>query len=346
VPVPYEDDAPVRPETYYYHPDHLGSTSWVTDQNARVHEHVEYFPYGGVWRDPRSDSDGGPVKAQSLLFTAKELDEETGLYYFGARYYSPRTGRWLSPDPVLTEHDGDPQEVGLGRGHGSTLGPIGLSPYAYAAHSPTVLTDPDGRIVWMPVLLAAWAVYEVGSAVYDGYNAYKTLRDPNATKAQKTIAVAGFGASIIAPGGGYGTAGRLGAEVVEEGLEQGAKLGVRQATATTARVATSAFSKLQYASKYGFGGYGALRYKLQKAGVKGLQVHHLIEQRFAKVLKQDPNKMLSLVLDPAEHQKFTNAWRALIPHGNGTKSATPQQIMDAARKVYKDYPEVLKALGL
>ncbi|HSN11179.1 MAG TPA: hypothetical protein VLS51_03585 [Propionibacteriaceae bacterium] len=47
-------DAKVRPETYYYHPDHLGSTSWVTDQNGRVHEHVEYFPYGeaeSLWRN-------------------------------------------------------------------------------------------------------------------------------------------------------------------------------------------------------------------------------------------------------------------------------------------------------
>ncbi len=54
----------VRPETYCYHLDHLGSTSWVTDQNGCVHEHVEYLPYGEVWRDPRSDADGAPVKGQ------------------------------------------------------------------------------------------------------------------------------------------------------------------------------------------------------------------------------------------------------------------------------------------
>ncbi len=57
-------DTMVRPETYYYHLDHLGSTSWVTDQNGCVHEHVEYLPYGEVWRDPRSDADGAPVKGQ------------------------------------------------------------------------------------------------------------------------------------------------------------------------------------------------------------------------------------------------------------------------------------------
>ena len=63
------DGVQVKPETYYYHPDHLGSTSWVTDQNGRVHEHVEYYPYGEVWRDPASDRDGAPVTGQRFLFT-------------------------------------------------------------------------------------------------------------------------------------------------------------------------------------------------------------------------------------------------------------------------------------
>ncbi len=46
--------------TYYYHPDHLGSTSWMTDRAGRVHEHLEYFPYGDVWRDSKLDDDPGP----------------------------------------------------------------------------------------------------------------------------------------------------------------------------------------------------------------------------------------------------------------------------------------------
>ena len=63
VPYPLQDTR-VRPETYYYHPDHLGSTSWVTDQNGKVHEHVEYFPYGEIWREPKSDRDGAGVKGR------------------------------------------------------------------------------------------------------------------------------------------------------------------------------------------------------------------------------------------------------------------------------------------
>ncbi len=130
------DGTIVRPETYYYHPDHLGSTSWVTDQNGRVHEHVEYFPYGEVWRDVHGDTQGGPVKAQRFLFTAKELDEETGLYYFGARYYDSRQARWKSADSPLVNR---PERLDR------SLGEMNL--YGYAAGRPTRLIDPDGKAV-------------------------------------------------------------------------------------------------------------------------------------------------------------------------------------------------------
>jgi len=128
------DDTRVRPETYYYHQDHLGSTSWVTDQNAKVHEHVDYFPYGEVWRDPRSDADGAPVKGQRFLFTSKEMDEETGLYYIGARYLDPVRARWMSPDPAFIDSPGFMVERQRE-----------LNLYAYAAQNPVALRDPDGR---------------------------------------------------------------------------------------------------------------------------------------------------------------------------------------------------------
>ncbi|HSM91827.1 MAG TPA: RHS repeat-associated core domain-containing protein [Anaeromyxobacteraceae bacterium] len=124
-------DAKVRPETYYYHPDHLGSTSWVTDQNGRVHEHVEYFPYGEVWREPKSDRDGAGVKGQRFLFSGKELDEETGLYYFGARYSDPVRTRWASPDPAdrLNAKEGTKP----------------LNAYQSVLWNPLRVVDPDGR---------------------------------------------------------------------------------------------------------------------------------------------------------------------------------------------------------
>jgi RHS repeat-associated protein len=137
----------VRPETYYYHPDHLGSTSWVTDQNGKVHEHAEYYPFGEVWFDPRYDADGAPVKGQQFLFSSKEFDEETGLFYFGLRYYDPKQARWKSADTALATYlpSGAPKHDARLPGIGGAFNALNLSLYAYAHQSPAVLVDPDGR---------------------------------------------------------------------------------------------------------------------------------------------------------------------------------------------------------
>jgi len=78
----------------------------------------------------------------------------------------------------------------------------------------------------------------------------------------------------------------------------------------------------------------------------GLQAHHLLEKRFANTLGVNPNSMQAIALTPAEHQVFTNAWRQAIPYGQGTANATRQQIMNAGRQIYRDYPDILRALGL
>ena len=80
---------------YFYHSNHWGSTSYVTDATGAVSQHVEYVPFGEVFIEERNNTWNTPY-----LFNAKELDEETGLYYYGARYYDPRTSLWLSTDPM------------------------------------------------------------------------------------------------------------------------------------------------------------------------------------------------------------------------------------------------------
>lgn len=86
-------------EQYFYHPDHLGSSSFVTDEKGEVYEHLEYFPYGEAFAHEHSNTKVTPYR-----FTGKELDEVTGLYYYGARYYDPRTSVWQSPDPILDKY--------------------------------------------------------------------------------------------------------------------------------------------------------------------------------------------------------------------------------------------------
>ena len=76
---------------YYYHPDHIGSASTVTDNNGKFTEHCEYFPYGEVWI-----SESASTNITSLLpfkFTSKELDPETGLYYYGREVYGSEAGK-------------------------------------------------------------------------------------------------------------------------------------------------------------------------------------------------------------------------------------------------------------
>jgi len=91
------------------------------------------------------------------------------------------------------------------------------------------------------------------------------------------------------------------------------------------------------------GTYGQLR-KLIKGS--GLEAHHLIEKRFKGLFGESAGKMLSQVLNPETHQAFTNAWRKLIPYGEGTANATRETVLNAAREVYKEFPDILKALGL
>ena len=84
-------------EIFFYHSDHLGSTSYITDAKANITQFDAYLPYGELLVDEHSSSEEMPYK-----FNGKELDQETGLYYYGARYMNPVTSLWYGVD-ALTE---------------------------------------------------------------------------------------------------------------------------------------------------------------------------------------------------------------------------------------------------
>ncbi|WP_437755251.1 RHS repeat-associated core domain-containing protein [Sorangium sp. So ce1389] len=140
-----------EPPVLYYHPDQLGSTQYVTDQDQQLSQHVEYLPSGELWAD---QTDSRFQNRQPYLFTGKELDLSTGLYYYGARSYEPRLGVWLSPDPVLADYM-------AGRLNGGVYRPINLSLYTYAWNNPVILIDPDGRLTTQAISEA----FVKGSAV-------------------------------------------------------------------------------------------------------------------------------------------------------------------------------------
>ena len=143
------DNAEQREKRYYYHSDHLGSAQFVTDWRGRQYEHIEYTPYGELWiEEVAAGLDKLPFR-----FTGKEMDEETGLYYYGARYLDPKYSRWLSGDPALSDYipkapiDDETKKHNENLpGMGGVYNTVNLHLYHYAGNNPVKYTDPDGRI--------------------------------------------------------------------------------------------------------------------------------------------------------------------------------------------------------
>ena len=110
-------------DCYWYHPDHLGSSSWITYSDGSAVQHLHYLPWGEDFVNQQQTDWGA-----RYTFSAKEKDVETGLSYFGSRYYSSDLSIWLSVDPMAAKY-------------------ASLSPYTYCANNPVKLVDPNGDTV-------------------------------------------------------------------------------------------------------------------------------------------------------------------------------------------------------
>ncbi|MDY6930127.1 MAG: RHS repeat-associated core domain-containing protein, partial [Pseudomonadota bacterium] len=138
-------------DQYTYHPDHLGTSAYITHTNGQVYQHLEYFPFGETWVEEHSNKQRTPY-----LFTAKELDEASQLYYFGARYYDPRTSVWQSADPILGSYlDGSPS--------GGVYVASNLNLFHYSAHNPVRFRDDNGEWVNFAVGFAVGFVVDVAA---------------------------------------------------------------------------------------------------------------------------------------------------------------------------------------
>ena len=111
----------------YFHADHLGSSTVITDENGAVEQDLAYWAFGETRVNAPSDP-GNPTDI-AYKYTGQELDGTTGLYDYHARLYDPVIGRFISPDPIVPE----------------PFNPQAFNRYSYVVNNPLKYIDPTGH---------------------------------------------------------------------------------------------------------------------------------------------------------------------------------------------------------
>lgn len=284
--------------------DHLGDVRSVVDispglSSPVVLEQNDYLPFGTKISNPLH----AQMNANRWRYAGKEEFPKVQMLDFGARLYDPFTARWTAVD----------KEAGMFPNYGS---------YVYCGSNPIFHKERDGD-VWDTVIDAAFLVADLGSAAY-----HLVKKNPEAAK--ESLKSAGVDL-VFAVVPGASVAMIKGASVVERGVKM-------------IRGGSKAFKELKYAGEFGIGKYSLLRKAVLDTFGKGsnLEVHHLIERRLARDLGISDSVIPSVVLTKEEHRLFTNKWREVIHYAkDGERQAeiTKKTVLDAAKKVYNDYPE-------
>lgn len=202
------DPAPQQLIRYQFG-NHLGSASLELDNQAQIISYEEYTAYGSTaYNAVRTDIE---VPLKRYRYTGKERDEESGLYYHGARYYAAWLGRWTSTDPAVFEAPAFEQ--------------ANFQPYTYVENKPVVAIDPDGHAInFIAAAVGAAVGAVVGGAIEAGRQYVTTGR------------VSDWGA-VGASAAGGAVSGAV------AGLTMGASLAVQATAAAAAGVAGGATTR-------------------------------------------------------------------------------------------------------
>lgn len=203
--------------------DHLNSTALVTDTNGTVIQRMDYEPYGAMLTNANSGNDVAQLRH---TYTGKEFDGESGLMYYGARYYDPIVGMFTAADSMIP---------GPGR-------PQAFNRYAYADNNPIVYNDPTGHFAlsrWLAnhqwagaVVSVACAATGVGAGVsvaimlaMQMYANKDHLNGKFFAGAAISVAANYAGAGLGAMAGSAASAATAGAGAIAQGVAAGAASG-------------------------------------------------------------------------------------------------------------------------
>ena len=118
-----EYDESQRRPVWWYHTDHLGSSTYLTDNFGRPSHYYETLPFGEMMVEHNQSKSTAGAYDNHYKFNGKELDDATQMYYYGARYYDPRFSIFVSVDPLAEQT---------------------MQPYLYVGNNPIMFTDPTG----------------------------------------------------------------------------------------------------------------------------------------------------------------------------------------------------------
>ena len=112
----------------YFHPDHLGFTSVLTNGSGTKEEDLVDYPYGETYTNTGTAN-------VAYKYTGKELDDSTGLYFYESRYYDAVLGRFISADTIIP----------------SASNPQSFNRYSYANNNPIIFNDPSGHFAFKSI---------------------------------------------------------------------------------------------------------------------------------------------------------------------------------------------------
>jgi len=142
------------PVFYYYHSDNIGSSNVLTDRSGQRVQHYEYSAFG------QNTFTGDSLAFKiSNRYTGQIADDETGLYYYGARYYDPELGRFIQPDTMLP----------------GGMNPQALNRYSYVLNNPLNANDPDGHGFFSQVAGFFKAIFHAEVAYWSSGETWKNI---------------------------------------------------------------------------------------------------------------------------------------------------------------------------